>query len=73
MTDIYDACVRLLTESAADWYREETERLFPPRLERRAGVIWVTTAEGWLLALSGAVAAIEVFEEAERRYQEYVA
>ncbi len=73
MRGIYTVHGRLVKQPDPDWYREQTERLFPPRLERRDGVIWVTTAEGWLLGFSGAVAALEVYAEAERRYQEYVA
>lgn len=71
MTDIYDARGRLLAEPD-DW-GEPIEPRWIPAIHRRENLIWVRTYEGHWLRFSGATAALEAFEEAERRYQEYAA
>jgi len=74
MTDHYDARGRLCEEPDTEWYRENWEPIpEPPQLIRLHGRIWVCTAEGHWCRCHGATAALEIYEEAERRYQEYAA
>ncbi len=81
VTDIYDHRGRLMEEPDTEWYRENWGLSDPPtpavlmasdedgpELIRYHGVNWVFTAEGQWLGFSGATVALEVYEEAERRY-----